>query len=186
MNRRMTVMTEFNAEHPANGDEFSPVMVTLRDQGNMDMMMGYMEKVTFIIVAIFVLAMSIVLWNAGLLSGIRRYGEVGLRLAMGEEKGHIYRSLILESVMIGIAGTFAGTLVGLGFAWLLQHYGLNIGSAMQNAAMMLPSTFHARITPADYYLGFIPGVFSTVLGTMLSGVGIYKRKTASLFRELDL
>ncbi len=178
--------TEFNSEFRENADEFSPVMVTLRDQGNMEMLLNYMEKVTLIMVAVFLLAMSIVLWNAGLLSGIRRYGEVGLRLAMGEEKGHIYRSLILESVFIGITGTIAGTLVGLGFAWLLQKYGISFGSAMQNAAMMLPSTFHARITPADWYLGFIPGLFSTVLGTMLSGVGIYKRKTARLFRELDL
>ena len=33
------------------------------------------------IVALFVLVMSIVLWNAGLMSGLRRYGEFGVRLA---------------------------------------------------------------------------------------------------------
>ena len=157
---------------------FSPVMVTLRDQGNMDMLMNYMDKVTFIIVSIFLLAMSIVLWNAGLLSGISRYGEVGLRLAMGEEKGHIYRSLSWNPFLSALPEPLPEPSLGLGFAWLLQTYGINIGSAMQNAAMMLPTTFHARITPADWYLGFIPGLFSTVLGTMLSGIGIYKRKTA--------
>ncbi len=176
----------FNKEFSDPEDAFSPVMETLRDQDNMDMLLNYMGKISFIIVFIFVLAMSIVLWNAGLLSGIRRYGEVGLRLAMGEDKGHIYRSLILESVFIGIAGTVVGTLAGLALAWLLQTHGINLGSAMQNAAMMLPSTFRARITPTDWYLGFIPGLFSTVLGTMLSGIGIYKRQTATLFRELDL
>ncbi len=176
----------FNARFTDPAEIFSPEMVTLRSQGNMEMLLNYMEKVTLILISVFVLAMSIVLWNAGLLSGIRRYGEVGLRLAMGEEKGHIYRSLILESVFIGLAGTIVGTLVGLGFAWLLQTHGINFGSAMQNTAMMFPSTFHARISSVDWYLGFVPGLFSTVLGTMLSGIGIYKRKTASLFRELDL
>jgi hypothetical protein len=28
-------------------------------------------------------------------------------------------------------------------------------------------------------------VISTVVGTMLAGVGIYKRKTAQLFKELE-
>jgi putative ABC transport system permease protein len=50
---------------------------------------------------------------------------------------------------------------------------------------MMPSDIRARITPADYYLGFIPGLISTVIGTMLSGIGIYKRQTAKLFKELE-
>jgi len=28
-------------------------------------------------------------------------------------------------------------------------------------------------------------LISTVIGTMLSGIGIYKRKTAQLFKELE-
>jgi len=50
---------------------------------------------------------------------------------------------------------------------------------------MIPSVFRAKIDSPAYYLGFIPGLFSVVLGTMLSGIGIYKRKTASLFKELE-
>ena len=56
---------------------------------------------------------------------------------------------------------------------------------MKGAAMMLPDVARARITPADFYIGFIPGVISTVIGTMLSGIGIYKRQTARLFKELE-
>jgi len=50
---------------------------------------------------------------------------------------------------------------------------------------MMPNLVRARITPPDFYIGFIPGVISTVAGTMLSGIGIYKRKTAQLFKELE-
>ena len=45
---------------------------------------------------------------------------------------------------------------------------------------------HAKITTETYYIGFIPGVISMVLGTMLSGIGIYKRQTAQLFKELEV
>jgi len=49
----------------------------------------------------------------------------------------------------------------------------------------MPDLVRSRITPPDFYIGFIPGVISTVAGTMLSGIGIYKRKTAQLFKELE-
>lgn len=41
------------------------------------------------LVLIFIVAMSIVLWNAGLMGSLRRYGEIGIRLAMGEDKRHL-------------------------------------------------------------------------------------------------
>ena len=52
-------------------------------------------------VFIFVLSMSLVLWNAGLLGGLRRYTEFGTRLAIGEDYSHIYKTMIYESVLIG-------------------------------------------------------------------------------------
>jgi putative ABC transport system permease protein len=56
---------------------------------------------------------------------------------------------------------------------------------MRGSALLTPDIIRARITPVDFYLGFIPGLFSTVIGTMLSGIGIYKRQTAILFKELE-
>ena len=56
---------------------------------------------------------------------------------------------------------------------------------MDNSSMMLPSVMRARITALSFYIGFIPGLLSTVLGTALSGIGIYRRQTAQLFKELE-
>jgi len=129
-------------------------------------------------------AMAIVLWNSGLLGGLRRYGEMGLRMAIGEEKKHIYRSLITESVFIGLAGSVAGTLFGLFFASLLAK-GIDISGMMGNSTMMMQGVMKARITSDAYYIGFIPGVLATSIGTALAGIGIFKRKTAQLFKELQ-
>jgi putative ABC transport system permease protein len=186
-NRKAVTLAEtFNARQGSEGDEFAPVMKSLSQQGNMGQYVQMSEVWATIVSMIFIFAMSLVLWNAGLLGGLRRYGEIGIRLAMGEEKGHVYRSMILESVFIGIAGSVLGTSIGLFFAWLMQTYGLNISGMMQGASLMMPSTIRARITPTDFYIGFIPGVISTVIGTLLSGIGIYKRQTARLFKELEV
>lgn len=183
-NQAEKLSDSFNSKFKTD-DEFSPVMLSLSQQGNMGQYVQMSEVWSAYVSLIFIFAMSLVLWNAGLLGGLRRYGEVGIRLAMGESKGHVYRSMIAESVFIGIAGSVTGTAAGLGFAWLLQTYGLDISGMMQGASLMMPTIIKARITPTDFYIGFFPGVISTVIGTLLSGIGIYRRQTAKLFKELE-
>ncbi len=175
----------FNTPFEKDRDEYAPVMKSLTQQGNMGQLVNMMDVWSVYIIAVFILAMALVLWNAGLLGGLRRYGEFGVRLAMGEEKNHLYLTLIYESIFIGIAGAIIGTAVGLLFSALLQKNGINISGLMEGSAMMYPSAIKTRITPADYYIGFIPGLFSTVVGAMLAGIGIYKRKTSMLFKELE-
>jgi putative ABC transport system permease protein len=179
------VAAEFNNKDGDSRDELRPVMKSLSEQGSMSTYVKMTESWSGYVSAIFILAMSLVLWNAGLLGGLRRYGEVGIRLAMGEEKGHVYRSMIAEAVMIGIIGSIIGTMFGLLFSWLMQEYGLDISGAMKGSSLLMPDRIRARITPPDFYIGFIPGLISTVIGTMLSGIGIYKRQTSRLFKELE-
>lgn len=181
----LEMAAQFNTIYASSDDEYAPVMKSLGQQGNMGQYVAMLKFWSAIISMVFIFAMSLVLWNAGLLGGLRRYGEVGIRLAMGEEKGHIYRTLIYESIFIGLTGSVIGSSFGLFFAWLLQTYGIDISGMMKGASLMLPTIIKARITPVDFYLGFIPGLLSTVIGTMLSGIGIYKRQTASLFKELE-
>ncbi len=178
------VVEKFNRIHHVPSDEFSPWMKSLKAQNSMRIFVEYASKMLSVIIFVFLVAMSIVLWNAGLLGGLRRYGEYGMRLAIGEEKNHVYKTMIYESLLIGITGSVLGIIVGMGFAWYLQTYGIEL-NIMKNATIMMPTTFRARITPAAWYIGFIPGVFSTLAGTMLSGIGIYKRQTAQLFKELE-
>ncbi|HPR32006.1 MAG TPA: FtsX-like permease family protein, partial [Prolixibacteraceae bacterium] len=175
------VKDAFLKEYPnTENDAYAPVLLTMKDQGIMGQMIDIAAAMGTIITAVFMMAMALVLWNAGLLGSIRRYGEFGIRLAMGEEKKHVFQTLIYESVMIGIAGSILGTLLGLFFAWLMQKYGLNLSEAMKGSSVMMPTVLRARITPTDYYIGFLPGILSTVVGAALAGVGIYKRKTSQL------
>ena len=176
---------KFNSANPSDSGEYVPVMKSLSQQGSMGPYVDMSEYWVNYIAFVFIIAMSLVLWNAGLLGGLRRYGEIGIRLAMGEGKGHVYRTMIYESVMIGIAGSLIGTFFGLFFAWLIQKYGIDISGLMKGSSIMMPSVIRAQITTSAFFLGFIPGLASTVIGTMLSGIGIYKRQTARLFKELE-
>jgi ABC-type transport system, involved in lipoprotein release, permease component len=179
------VVARFKRLFPVTNDEYAPVIVTLRQQNSLGNMIDQIKAVGAFAVFIFVLSMSMVLWNAGLLGGLRRYSEFGIRLAIGEDYSHIYKTMIYESVLIGLMGSFIGTSIGLLGSLYLQYHGLDLSSMMKNATILMPAVFHTRITTTAFFIGFIPGLVSTVIGTMLSGIGIYKRKTAQLFNELE-
>ncbi len=182
----LEVKTAFNARFQNDDDEFAPLMQRLNDQNGLEEYLVLSKSMSGIMIFVFIFAMSIVLWNTGLLGGLRRYNEFGIRLAMGEEKKRLFRSLIIESVVIGLAGSVLGTALGLSAAYYLQETGLDFGSAVQGGSMMMPTVFRAHIGAQAFYIGFIPGLFSMVLGNALSGLGIYKRKTAELFKELSV
>ena len=57
---------------------------------------------------------------------------------------------------------------------------------MSTGTMAVPNVFYAKVTQELYYIGFIPGVLATVLGTMLAGLAIYKREMSQLFKELEI
>jgi putative ABC transport system permease protein len=180
------VAREFNQKYSNQNDEFAPLMLSLGEQGGLRDILQMASTLGSIIVTIFIFVMSVVLWNAGLMNGIRRYGEIGVRLAMGEPKGDIYRSLILESVGIGIAGSLLGTAIGLVASYWLQYVGLDISKMLQKSNILIPSVIRARVTETSYYIGFLPGLFASVLGTMFAGIGVYKRQTSQLFKELEV
>lgn len=181
-----SVKTEFNARYSNVDDEYSPQMLKLRDQNGLDDMLTRSESMSGIMVFIFVFAMSIVLWNTGLLGGLRRYSEYGVRLALGENKRHIYKTIIYEAILIGSIGSVVGTIFGVSMCYYLQENGIDFSSMMKNVNMMLPPVYRAAVSPELFYIGFFPGLLAMTLGNALAGYAIYKRKTAQLFKELEV
>ena len=88
--------------------------------------------------------------------------------------------------MLGIIGSILGTAVGLGVSYIIQLYGLDFTSMMQNSTMLTTGVYRTRITATAFYIGFIPGILATFLGSAISGIGIYRRQTAQLFKELEV
>lgn len=182
----LTIEEKFNNQYDYADDKYAPQMFALRNQNGLSTMLDMVDYFSFIFVGIFVIAMSVVLWNTGLLGVLRRYQEFGIRLALGESKGAIYRSLFFEAVLIGFIGSVIGTLLGLAGVWYLQKYGIDISGMLEDITMLMPTKIRAKFSPSLLFIGFIPGLFAMVLGNLLSGSAIYRRETSSLFKELEV
>lgn len=175
---------ELSVEDPSI---YTPTMVALRDDSQLATMVDFSTVALGVMAGIFLVIVMIVLWNMGLMNGLRRYGEIGLRLAIGESKGQVYRSMVNEAVLIGFVGTLIGTIFGISLTYYVQEFGIDYSEAINqlSTTMVMPNVFYAKVTPELYYIGFIPGVLATVLGTMLAGLSIYKREMSQLFKELE-
>ena len=184
--KALVVSENFNAKFQESEDEYAPVMVTLKDQNGLRESLDMGDAFSGIFIFIFILAMSLVLWNTGLIGGLRRYNEFGIRLALGESKNNVFKLLLIEASVIGFIGSTIGTILGLIFCYYLQEVGIDISDDTANSTIIMPSVMRAYITPNLFFIGFIPGLFSMLFGTALAGRGIYKRETARLFKELEV
>jgi putative ABC transport system permease protein len=184
--RAREIENSFNAKYSDPKNEFSPIMSRLIEEQGLGDYLKLADNAGAMMVTIFIIAMSIVLWNTGLLGALRRYNEFGIRLALGEEKKHIYIMTIYEAILIGIMGSVIGTGLGLAASYYMQEYGLDVSGMLSNVGMMLPSVYKAEITPGLFYIGFFPGLIATVFGSALAGFAIYKRRTSQLFHELEV
>jgi putative ABC transport system permease protein len=146
--------------------------------GTFSSMMGWMALV-------FVFIMGIVLWNSGLMNGIRRYGEFGVRLAIGEQKRQVYLGLLTEAFIVGIVGSCIGLVLGLGISLYFNKNGMDVSAYNRNTSILSENMVYTSITLKALIISFIPGVLSTLLGAALAGSAIYKRQTSQLFKELE-
>ena len=187
-NSAIEIRSNFNRTDNDSSDIYSPIMIALRDTNQMGTMVDFSNAALAVIGGIFLVIVMIVLWNMGLMNGLRRYGEIGLRLSIGESKGQVYRSMITEAIIIGLTGTVLGTGLGISITYYFQENGISYAEALEEMAltdMVMPNIFYSKVTPDLFYVGLLPGLLATVLGTMLAGLAIYRREMAQLFKELE-
>lgn len=185
-NARVTAIRDsFNARFSRADEEFSPVMLAMSDQNDFGYLITMMDSVFGIMSFVLIFILGIVLWNAGLMNGIRRYGEFGVRLAVGESKLHLYGTLILEALIIGVIGSLIGVLLGVAGLWYFNVHGLDVSVFARSTTLMTEDIVYTELRLGDALASLLTGVLSTVLGAALAGRAIFKRQTSQLFKELE-
>lgn len=163
----------------------NPVILSILDQRNIREIAKTFDRIRKIIVWIFLILMVLVLWNAGLLNGIHRYGEMGLRLALGETHALLMFSLAVEAFMIGVLGSAAGSLLGGAAVYYLQEVGVNMGDAFAQTGVIINDVVRGRLSLAGFLYGIVPGMTASVVGSLVAATSIFNRSEANLFRELE-
>lgn len=132
------------------------------------------QAVTFIVIALIVCVASLNILIALTMLVMEKTRDIAVLMSFGVQAGQIRRIFLLQGVLISLAGTVAGLLLGYGLAWAGGHYRLPLSAAVYSidylpfapraldgvlvaalslltswVATLYPSASAARILPAE-------------------------------------
>ena len=91
------------------------ISTTPGDDGNLAAVLGLLQAMSGIVLLVACLNLA----NMMLAHGSARRKEIGVRLALGAGRGHVVRQLLVEGLMLSLAGGAAGLLIAYGATRLL-------------------------------------------------------------------
>jgi predicted permease len=103
------------------------------------------------------LVLLIACFNAAgmlLARGVARAPELGLRLALGAERGRVIRLLVVESLMVALAGA----VVGIALAWSALDFVVRTIPSMPNLDLSVQLGIDGRVTLFSFVLAVATGL----------------------------
>ena len=121
------------------------------------------KRVMFIILSLIVLVAAFNIISALIMIVMEKNKDIAIMKSMGATSGMIMKIFIYQGLIVGVIGTFFGTVAGLAIA-------LNL----QKVSMFIEKLFNFKFLPGDvYYLSELPSkvnysdVVTIVIGTLL-------------------
>jgi putative ABC transport system permease protein len=94
-----------------------------------------------------------------------RQREIGMLKALGMGSASIIALLLVESTLIGAAGSIAGTGIGTGFSYWLKYKGIDISMFSASATADIPfgPVIYLSPTPVLVLSAFLLGLFASAV-----------------------
>lgn len=118
--------------------------------------------------------------NSVNMSVFERQGEFGTMRALGNRAGDIIRLIVIESTMIGLAGAFAGVLIGIGAALTISAIGIPMPPP-PNANVGY--TAYIRIVPITLLSSACVGFLATVLASCMPAFKVTRTQVVDALRQ---
>jgi putative ABC transport system permease protein len=109
-----------------------------------------------------------------------RTGEFGTMLALGNRGRDIFRLAMTESLILGLAGSALGGVLGIGLAWGISAVGIPM-PALPNSE--IGYTASIRVSPGLTFTSMAVGALATVLAAILPARRAARLDVAAALRE---
>ena len=86
------------------------------------------EVVSYVVLLVFFIVVAAAVANPVLMSVLERTREFGIVLALGMSRARLLGLVLLESMVLGIAGVVAGNALGLSITGYFAAAGMNVGA----------------------------------------------------------
>ena len=129
----------------------------------------------FVLVLVFIAAVADIA-NTLMMSTFERIHEFGMLLALGCGPLRIVRIIVLEALLVGVAGALLGTVLGYGFTLATQENGVDMASwagdgqsqadNMAYKGLNIPLHIYPRLEPGDSLLGLVAVLFTSLVASI--------------------
>lgn len=135
---------------------------------------AYMGVLNFIVLAVG----ATVIVNTLLMSVFERTREIGILMAIGMKGRQMLTLFLIETTMIGVAGSIFGILLGSLIVWYFVVYGLYIGD-IGATGIIFTETIYAQFSMDSVISVTIMGLVVTLLG------GLYPALLAARMQPIE-
>jgi len=129
----------------------------------------------FVLVLVFIAAVAGIA-NTLMMSTFERIHEFGMLLALGCGPMRIVRMIVLEALLVGLAGALLGTLLGYGFTQATCDSGVDMASwagdgenqadNMAYKGLNIPLHIYPRLEPGDSLLGLTAVLLTSLIASI--------------------
>jgi lipoprotein-releasing system permease protein len=106
------------------------------------------KMMLFIVIALIVLVAAFNIVTTLVMMVLEKNKDIAILIAMGSTTGQIMKIFMLQGILIGIAGTFLGAVLGVTSSWLMDHFRVIKLPLDVYFVPYLP--FHVRVT--DFFM----------------------------------
>ncbi len=127
------------------------------------MLTAMLTTMNYMILGIILAALAFGIVNTMLMIVLERTRELGMLMAVGMNKGRLFRMIMLESILLSLCGGIAGIIISAFLIVLTAHTGIDLSSLGQG--------FEALGYDPIMYPEFRPGFFlGTVVMVIVTGI----------------
>ena len=109
-----------------------------------------------------------------------RVGEFGTLMAMGDRRAKIFYQVIKENVLMGLAGSALGVIIGVLSAWAISGIGIEMPPPPNSD---IGYTAYIRLVPDVIGMAFGTGIFATILAAVLPAYKVSRIPVVEALRE---
>lgn len=146
--------------------------------------LSLMDIFVYFFSGIFIFVGAIGLLNTLMMSVMERRKEVGIMMALGLTPGKIRNVFLFEGLVFGLAGAILGVIIGLLFCIPIVTTGMEFGGeAMSKMDFPMSTTIKGTITFGTIVLGFVVGLLTTLVGSILPAQRAAQMEPVEVLRQ---
>lgn len=120
----------------------------------------------FIALFFFILASSVII-NTTMMVIYERTREIGTIGAMGMTRSEIVRLFFMEALYLGVIGSLAGVILGIGITIPLSHTGIDFSNAFQGVSMEVSNKIYPALNVRLTITAFLYSVAVAALTSLI-------------------